>query len=385
MSTRNPALSRGADSIQVLMATTSYPRGPDDWKGRFIFELAAALGRSRQVRLSLWGPPGELPAGVDPVVSVAEMARLVAMADQGGIAHLLRTRPIRGLLTARGLLTDLSAACQRKPVQLYHVNWLQLAIGLPDDQRPAYVSALGSDFGLLRLPGMTRLLRQAFSRRPILIAPNAAWMAETLIHHFGDVARVEPNPFGVAPEWFDLVREPSLPQPWLVVSRITRKKLGDLPTWGAGLFGGARRLVLLGPAQEQISLPGWIEQAGATDPVRLRHRWFPGAAGLLTLSRHDEGRPQVLIEAMAAGLPVIASRLPAHADLIRHGETGWLVDSRDELAEALRQAEDPAIAARIGAAARVWVRERIGTWDDCARRCIEAYQGLLQRSAVHGD
>jgi glycosyltransferase involved in cell wall biosynthesis len=62
-------------------------------------------------------------------------------------------------------------------------------------------------------------------------------------------------------------------------------------------------------------------------PRALLEEWFPQAAGLITLSQHDEGRPQVLLEAMAARLPVIASNLPAHRDLIRSGETGMLVDS----------------------------------------------------------
>lgn len=366
------------------MATTSYPRDATDWKARFIHELVAALDRSGRVRLSLWGPPGDLPGGVVTADSEQDSATLGEMARLGGIAHLLRTNPLRGVLMARRILSRLKAACGRNPAHLYHVNWLQLALGLPNDRRPAYVSVLGSDFGLLRVPGMTPVLRHSFARRPTVLAPNAGWMAASLQARFGDVARVEPNPFGVAPEWFDLVRAPTRPPEWLVVSRITRKKLGDLPEWGQGLFSTVRKLKLLGPEQEVVDLPSWIERCGATDPDRLRGQWFPRAAGLLTLSRHDEGRPQVLIEAMASGLPVLASRIPAHADLIRHGETGWLVNHSAELAEALQQAEDPAIAARVGAAARAWVRERVGTWDDCARRCIDAYRSLLSGTASNG-
>ena len=371
-----PSPSRS--KLAVLLATTSYPLDSADWKARFIYDLAAAIDRTGEVQVQLWGPPGHLPGDVSSANSRGDTAWLHQMAGEGGIAHLLRTRPATGLIQARGILARLREACARNRADIYHVNWLQLALGLPDDGRPLYVAVLGSDFGLLRLPGMGRLLRRKFSTRPTVLAPNAGWMQARLTELFGDVAEIRPNPFGVAPAWFDVRRQIGEPREWLVVTRITRKKLGDLLRWGKGLFGRHRRLRLLGPMQEDIALPAWIEYGGPTNPDSLRQQWFPGAAGLLTLSRHDEGRPQVMIEAMAAGLPVIASRIPAHADLIRHGETGWLVDSRDELAEALREAETPSAAAEITARARSRIRETIGTWDDYARRCLTAYTSLLQ-------
>jgi glycosyltransferase involved in cell wall biosynthesis len=148
--------------------------------------------------------------------------------------------------------------------------------------------------------------------------------------------------------------------------------------WGDGLFSPDRPLHLLGPLQEDIELPPWIHHHGPTNPAALREIWFPKVAGLLTLSQHDEGRPQVMIEAMAAGLPVIASRIAAHEDLIRHGQTGWLVADRAALADALVAAETPAEAQRIGRAAREFIAQRIGTWDDCAQRYVAAYRKLLE-------
>lgn len=365
--------------LQILMASTSWPHDPNDWRGRFIFDLQAALTQSGEVELSLWAPPGVAPNSGKIATTIAEAEWLKHMSARGGIAHLLRTNPLSGLLLAQGILKRLRAAALRATPDIYHVNWLQLALGLPNDGRPALISVLGSDFGLLRLPGMTPLLRRAFSRRHIVLAPNAEWMLEPLLERFGDIAEIRPTPFGVSADWFDVTRSPAAnSHDWLVVSRITRNKLGDLPAWGEGLFGKDRHLHLFGPMQEILELPNWVAQHGATTPQALRETHFPAAAGLLTLSRHDEGRPQVMIEAMAAGLPVIASRIPGHSDLIRHGETGWLVSSREELIQALAQAEDPALANRVGQQARIWIRERIGTWDDCAKRYLQAYRDLLE-------
>ena len=116
---------------------------------------------------------------------------------------------------------------------------------------------------------------------------------------------------------------------------------------------------------------------GSTHPKALLEEWFPRATGLVTLSRHDEGRPQVLLEAMAASLPVVASVLPAHRDLIRTGETGVLVNSRLEFKAALQDLESPTINQSLGLAAREWVKKAVGTWDDCAARYYAAYQTVI--------
>ena len=122
---------------------------------------------------------------------------------------------------------------------------------------------------------------------------------------------------------------------WLMVSRVTKGKLGHLLEWGEGLFGQNRKLHLLGPMQEAIELPDWVEYHGPTNPEALAAEWFPKVCGLITLSSHDEGRPQVMIEAMAAGLPVLASDLPAHRDLLVDGRAGSLLRSPEELARML--------------------------------------------------
>lgn len=382
MLTKSPDLER--HSLNILMSSTSYPETPQDWRGRFIANQAAALARRDGVKLSLWAPPGELPVNVAAAATPADALWLGRLAQQGGIAHLLRTRKALAAGTIVALLGRLGRAYRRLPAaDVVHVNWLQNALPLWGTTTPALVTVLGSDFGLLRLPGMKSMLRAVLRQRRAILAPNADWMRPGLEQAFGDLAEIRPIAFGVDDPWFEVARHPPAGdvRHWLAVTRLTRHKIGDLFNWGEGLFSDARQLHLFGPMQETLELPSWVHYHGPTHPADLLENWFPRACGLVTLSRHDEGRPQVMLEAMAAGLPVLASDLPAHRDMVRHRETGWLAASRDELCQGLDWLEDPLHNRATGQAARSCIKESIGTWDDCAARYAAAYKDLLERKA----
>ncbi|MES2536569.1 MAG: glycosyltransferase family 4 protein [Pseudomonadota bacterium] len=365
------------------MSSTSYPESAQDWRGRFIANLAAGLARRPDLALSLWTPPGELPAQAAGITTDEEERWLRRLQERGGIAHLLRQHKFLALATATGLLARMRKAYRRSHVDVVHVNWLQNALPLWGTTTPAVISVLGTDFALLRLPGMKPLLRSVFNQRRTILAPNAQWMVPELTRLFGDVAIIHPVSFGVDESWFALRRD--VPQNdehhWLAITRLTKNKIGDLFDWGDGLFGASRTLHLFGPMQEKIALPSWIQYHGSTHPAALLDTWFPRASGLITLSRHDEGRPQVMLEAMAAGLPVIASDLPAHRDIIAHRHTGWLAKSSKDFGHALTYMEQPEQNLLTGAAARAWAKKSMGTWDDCAARYAILYAQLLRPPA----
>ena len=365
------------------MTSTSYPRDAEDWQGRFIANLAAALARRDDMTLSLWAPPGDLPADVADAVTPADAQWLARLSQQGGIAHLLRQRRALAAGTILTLLMRLGRAYRGQPADVAHVNWLQNALPLWGTRTPALITVLGTDFALLRLPGMKTLLRAVLRQRRAILAPNADWMRPVLEQAFGDLAEIRPIAFGVDNPWFEVLRQPLLGDAshWLAVTRVTRDKIGNLFNWGDGLFGKQRHLHLFGPMQEQVELPPWVEYHGPTHPTDLLQNWFPQACGLITLSTHDEGRPQVMLEAMAAGLPVLASNLPAHRDMVQHRQTGWLAANRDELCQGLKWLENPQHNQQTGQAARLWVRDAVGTWDDCAARYAAAYQNLMERKA----
>ena len=91
-----------------------------------------------------------------------------------------------------------------------------------------------------------------------------------------------------------------------------------------------------------------------------------------------------LLEAMASGTPVVASRVGGVPEIVADGETGYLVEPGD--VAGLRQRLEDLLgdrrrAERMGRAARESVVARF-TWDACAQRCLAAYAGLATTGAA---
>jgi len=262
------------------------------------------------------------------------------------------------------------------------VNWLQHALALPDDGSPALVTALGTDMRLLSIPGMPSLLRRKFRGRSIVLAPNASWMADRLTMLFGDVCEIVPVSFGIDSRWFEVARRETASSPtWLAVTRLTKGKIGDLFSWAEPMFvDGNRRLVLIGPKQEDLAIPNWVDYRGPASAKELADHWFPNATGIITLSRHPEGRPQLMLEAAASGLPIVSSSLRAHIDLQNEGCPLSVVKDRDELAQTVTHLEDSQVNLKTGVAMRAWASASAGTWDDCAGRYAALYSRLVRGS-----
>ncbi len=136
---------------------------------------------------------------------------------------------------------------------------------------------------------------------------------------------------------------------------------------------------------------GELEQL-ARDRDLLSHVTFLGhredipalleAADVFVLPSRSEAFPNAAIEAMAAGLPVVASAVGGLLDLIDDGRTGLLVPARDPgalLASLRSLIEAPARARAIGRAARAEVQQRY-SFD----RMVSAFEDLY-RSGLHTD
>jgi glycosyltransferase involved in cell wall biosynthesis len=113
-------------------------------------------------------------------------------------------------------------------------------------------------------------------------------------------------------------------------------------------------LVGSGPNLERVrSLAGELNVLHRVSFLGDRHDvpTLLGAAQLFVLSTHYEGLPISIIEALRAGLPVVATDVSGIKEEVAHNETGLLVPHRDEiaLADALQKIiKDPQMRARMG-------------------------------------
>jgi len=121
-------------------------------------------------------------------------------------------------------------------------------------------------------------------------------------------------------------------------------------------------------------------------PLTTAIETFYRAADVVVLPSVREGLPNVVLEAMASAVPVVASRLPGSTDtMLTDGVDGLLVEPGDVggFAKAItRLLTNPAEAARMGAAARRTVEQRYSI-AVVAERWLRVYDRLLgQRPAV---
>ena len=117
-------------------------------------------------------------------------------------------------------------------------------------------------------------------------------------------------------------------------------------------------------------------------PVEARR--FLSACDVLVVPSRMDGRPNVVLESLAMGIPVVASRLGGLPELVRDGETGYLCPVGDVAAFAERiaaLAHDRALLARMRTAARAFAEEQFASCS-AADACGNAFRRLLAPPAA---
>jgi glycosyltransferase involved in cell wall biosynthesis len=332
--------------VKVVFLTTSYPRGEDDFAGRFAAELAERL-RGRGVAVDVVAPGAFRDHG---------------LAYGAGVAANVRRRP----WALPPMLASMARAVRRaaRDADLVHAFWLPNAAPALLARRPVVVTLPGTDMELARShPRLARTLL----RRVRVVLPVAQSLADQARELGARDVRVVPTGL----ELPELPGEPVEPPEVLYAGRLSAEKgVEELAAAADGL-----RLVVAGDGPLRALFP----QSRGMLPKEELYALIARAAVVVCPSRRD-GLPVVCAEAMAHARPVVASAVGGLPDMIRDGETGVLVPPRDPA--ALRAAldrllADPELRRRLGLAARERIAE-LCDWDGVLDRTIQAYEDALR-------
>jgi glycosyltransferase involved in cell wall biosynthesis len=299
--------------------------------------------------------PVSIPREIAPLADAAALARLAAVFQRGRYAAVHSQTPKAGLLTA------LAARAARVPVRIHTYTGQVWAT-----RRGAGRALLKTlDRAIARLD--THVLVDSASQRDFLERERVLAPGQGLVLGPGsasgvDTARFRPDAAQRAAVRVQLAI-PLDAMVFLFVGRLTREK---------GVLDLARAFAAVATARDDVYLV-WVgaDEGGLAAPIaaacgaqsaRVRlvgasptPERYMAAADTLCLPSYREGFGSVVIEAAAAGIPAIGSRIYGLTDAIEDGVTGLLTAPGDAqaLAAAMQRiADDAPLRTRLAAAAR---------------------------------
>lgn len=264
--------------------------------------------------------------------------------------------------------------------------WLQVDGQINEDGDLAALESLGRP--------VVRFTRFLLQRIHAVVVVLSSRMEDYLIAHKFDMPDVRLIPNGVDTAYFHPA--PASPshgdQPRVVVcvSMLRYEKGIDvlLQAWRlvqeqlAGPSQAKLIIVGIGPLQEQLEcmakalgIADSVEFAGLQSDIPMQFQ----RADLAVLPSRFEGMPNTVLEAMACGLPCVATRVSGSEDIIQHGINGLLVEPQDyeSMAQALfTLLRDPLLAKTYGHAARRRIEQNY-SFQRILDLYIELYQSLI--------
>lgn len=235
------------------------------------------------------------------------------------------------------------------------------------------------------------------ARRTERIVTNSSGVREFYANHGIPAEKFVVIPNGIRPfsppeeTWREqLFSELGLPSNARLIGAINRlwpqKRVKDL-IWSADLLNAARgdsHLLIVGDGphrwrleryRDQMAAPDRIHFLGERDDVPRLLAQFD----CLWLGSGYEGQSNAIMEAMSAGLPVVATDIPGNRDLVVHGETGYLLPVGDRAGFGRWTnvlLEDPELARRFGQAGKKRMEEEFSVRKMIDRH-VDLYDDVL--------
>jgi glycosyltransferase involved in cell wall biosynthesis len=349
----------------------------------YVATLLPALTRDFDVAVAAHGPgPLREAAAANGVrfLPLANVRRPISpLRDLAGLVELVRLlrreRPdiLHANSSKAGVLGRLAAAIAGVPIRIFTVHgWAFSA-----HSGAASLLYYWADRLMSPLTTMTICVSD-YSRAKGLEARTCAADRTAVIPNAVDIPPARPGERNGNPPAVVAVGRLKAPKDFLTIVRAL-----------ALLRPGSGEALIVGEGPDRPLLEAEIRRLEIGDRVRLlgERRDVPellADADLFVLSSASEGMPVSVLEAMAAGLPVVGSRVGGVPELVVDGETGLLVEPGDpnELAAAIdRLFADPGLRRRLGDAGRARAQGRFAL-ESFRRAHVELYSRELARCGL---
>jgi glycosyltransferase involved in cell wall biosynthesis len=359
-------------AVEGLYAT----EGLTDGGGRFLSNALRALARRHDVDVTAYVGPSVR----DAVRAIDGLAGVVELPGSGRAGRLL----------SQHVRLPRAAKSDGADVLLCLGNYAPIAPGPPVVSFVQNLLLAQHDPSYGRARALYRQLARRGLRRATQIVAISQAMADELTKAMGlEPGRVKVVRAGVdSATWGpEADPPPDAPSPYLIaVGTIWSYRDYPLALDALAESGLPHTLAIAGgaPPEERAKLEAHARERGLDDRLRILgvqsqdelRRWYAGADALVATSSL-EAFPLSPLEAMAAGVPVVAAARSGYPEAI--GEGGVLAEPNPAaLADGLRSAVDPAGRERLVAAGRARAAEL--SWDRCAEGLVEVCRAALHRS-----
>jgi glycosyltransferase involved in cell wall biosynthesis len=403
--------------MRVLFITSAYPTHRDDARGIFIHRLARELCRKGiQVTVIAPGAPSapssETMDGVEIHRAKYWIQRWQHLAtDLSGIMPTLKQRPWL-LFQVPPLIMSLTwCAVQRaRFFDLIHAHWLYPSgiagiIAAKVRKRPFVVTSHGGDLNLARHSRILTVIARQLSRasdacigvsRALCEQFRSYGIPEDKSLYIPVGAEVVDNLSGGVVDGCAELREfadfAGL-RILYVGSLIPRKSVETLLAAHHELEerGYSVASAIVGPGPQKDRLKSMVKEQSINNvfivdeqPPSLIPAWML-AAHTLVLPSLSEGQPTVVMEAMALGLPVLATDIPGTQELVHAGKTGFLFPPRDveRLTGCLENfINDEPLRQQMGHQAKEEITHKGLTTPQIARKHIVLYEKLVGHKSI---
>ncbi|WP_455207576.1 glycosyltransferase family 4 protein [Kaarinaea lacus] len=397
------------DNISVLVVTSSFPTQQNPVSGIFIKRLVDNL--PAPIKVSVLTPcasePDALLTGVNYQVKCFRYGpwKWQKLAHQpGGIPAALEQTFLMKLLLPVFLMSMFIRCVWEIPkVDIVHANWsvngFICALANLFARRPLIVTLRGTDISKSNSSKVYKLLLRFAMRFSQVITVVSNAMRQRLVSQYpGEGDKISFVPNGVedhlleiplkesrtTQEYFrvlvvaNLIKLKNVP---VIIKAISNLNLDDQLKIKLTIVGDGPEKSSLQKLQQELGVENSVEFAGLVNPNDMAEYFKHTDA--LVLTSLSEGKPNVVLEAFASGVPVIASNIDGVREMIGNNKNGLLFDPENDemLTERLLELyRDDDLYKRCSINGRNYILQNQLVWGDTGKHYATIYKDLLKAS-----